>query len=349
MLTEVSIGELQSVVTGFSNSPRLSGQDAPQEQMHSPPPAYVSSPSASSLQYPASPVEVHSAPPQAFVNLQDVSPSPTVSPDQVCSSLPIGSPTGYGFPSNSPFATSNSSSYDYVEDGSAEVTSPALHRRPESTDRPPKKHRYASSEDEESRSAGSAADSGESEREDEADDADDDDYKPEDSKSNSRSGSRRRTSSRQAGARSFSPVELQKPRLAPPVPVPNLTKKSRGRRVPTTPVVIQQNGIEKVCGRASLVLQLVSDGGSRERQNIRGYKCKVPGCNKCFQRGEHLKRHVRSIHTNEKRTFSISLVSVGCSILNSAYLTTYSAQVPVEELRQGLQSPRQSSPAHARA
>ena len=36
-------------------------------------------------------------------------------------------------------------------------------------------------------------------------------------------------------------------------------------------------------------------------QNVRGYKCKVPGCNKCFQRGEHLKRHVRSIHTNEKR------------------------------------------------
>ena len=31
------------------------------------------------------------------------------------------------------------------------------------------------------------------------------------------------------------------------------------------------------------------------------YMCKVPGCGKCFARGEHLKRHVRSIHTNEKR------------------------------------------------
>ncbi|KIP02488.1 hypothetical protein PHLGIDRAFT_79048, partial [Phlebiopsis gigantea 11061_1 CR5-6] len=33
---------------------------------------------------------------------------------------------------------------------------------------------------------------------------------------------------------------------------------------------------------------------------VRSYKCKVPGCSKYFQRGEHLKRHVRSIHTNEK-------------------------------------------------
>lgn len=29
--------------------------------------------------------------------------------------------------------------------------------------------------------------------------------------------------------------------------------------------------------------------------------CEVNGCGKCFARGEHLKRHVRSIHTNEKR------------------------------------------------
>ncbi|KPV76450.1 uncharacterized protein RHOBADRAFT_894, partial [Rhodotorula graminis WP1] len=28
--------------------------------------------------------------------------------------------------------------------------------------------------------------------------------------------------------------------------------------------------------------------------------CKVPGCGKCFKRSEHLKRHVRSIHTNER-------------------------------------------------
>lgn len=30
------------------------------------------------------------------------------------------------------------------------------------------------------------------------------------------------------------------------------------------------------------------------------YTCKVPGCGKLFKRSEHLKRHIRSIHTNEK-------------------------------------------------
>lgn len=66
-----------------------------------------------------------------------------------------------------------------------------------------------------------------------------------------------------------------------PVPVPNLTKKSRGRRVPTNPGVV-----------------VTSDGMARR---ARSYTCKVAGCGKCFARGEHLKRHVRSIHTNEKR------------------------------------------------
>lgn len=68
-----------------------------------------------------------------------------------------------------------------------------------------------------------------------------------------------------------------------PVPVPNLTKKSRGRRVPTNPGTV------------------ISPDGAPRR--ARGYVCKVPGCGKCFARGEHLKRHIRSIHTNEKREF----------------------------------------------
>ncbi|KAH9983759.1 hypothetical protein BJV77DRAFT_1072619 [Russula vinacea] len=53
----------------------------------------------------------------------------------------------------------------------------------------------------------------------------------------------------------------------------------RGRRVPTAPVIIVQGGVQK---------------------NMRMYRCTVDGCYKCFARGEHLKRHVRSIHTNEK-------------------------------------------------
>ncbi|GAA5859971.1 hypothetical protein JCM8547_003039 [Rhodosporidiobolus lusitaniae] len=32
------------------------------------------------------------------------------------------------------------------------------------------------------------------------------------------------------------------------------------------------------------------------------FLCKVPRCAKVFKRSEHLKRHVRSIHTNEKQT-----------------------------------------------
>lgn len=65
-------------------------------------------------------------------------------------------------------------------------------------------------------------------------------------------------------------------RVVLPVPVPNLTKKSRGRRVP---------------------IKNALDNGSSER---RLYVCSVEGCGKCFLRGEHLKRHIRSIHTHDK-------------------------------------------------
>jgi hypothetical protein len=82
-----------------------------------------------------------------------------------------------------------------------------------------------------------------------------------------------------------------------PIPVPNLTKKSRGRRVPT------MSSLEDVRSAAS--------GAGRKRQSSGGktarmYMCEVNGCGKCFARGEHLKRHVRSIHTYEKREVFIS-------------------------------------------
>lgn len=64
-----------------------------------------------------------------------------------------------------------------------------------------------------------------------------------------------------------------------PVPVPNLTKKSRGRRVPTK-TIAEKDGTQK---------------------ETRLYVCDVEDCGKCFHRGEHLKRHIRSIHTHEKR------------------------------------------------
>ncbi|KAF9447539.1 hypothetical protein P691DRAFT_637775, partial [Macrolepiota fuliginosa MF-IS2] len=78
--------------------------------------------------------------------------------------------------------------------------------------------------------------------------------------------------------------------LPVPTPVPHLTKKSRGRRVPTV------SSLED--------LRSASSGAGRKRQTVgkgaRMYLCEVEGCGKCFARGEHLKRHVRSIHTYEK-------------------------------------------------
>ncbi|KAI0803261.1 hypothetical protein BC629DRAFT_1253931, partial [Irpex lacteus] len=60
-----------------------------------------------------------------------------------------------------------------------------------------------------------------------------------------------------------------------PVAIPNLTKKARGRPVPTKDTLLKPGS-----GRA--------------------YACPVQDCRKVFTRAEHLKRHTRSIHTNEK-------------------------------------------------
>jgi hypothetical protein len=82
---------------------------------------------------------------------------------------------------------------------------------------------------------------------------------------------------------SMVPIDRRGPRSRAvlPVPVPNLTKKSRGRRVP---------------------IKLATDGNSDKEMRL--YVCKVESCGKCFHRGEHLKRHIRSIHTHEKRECS---------------------------------------------
>ena len=76
---------------------------------------------------------------------------------------------------------------------------------------------------------------------------------------------------------------LPRSRATLPTPIPNLTKKSRGRRVPTQEF----------------------SRSPTDQKDTRLYICQVEGCGKCFHRGEHLKRHIRSIHTHEKRELNI--------------------------------------------
>ncbi|KAF8167312.1 hypothetical protein B0H34DRAFT_792052 [Crassisporium funariophilum] len=100
-----------------------------------------------------------------------------------------------------------------------------------------------------------------------------------------------------------------------PIPVPNLTKKSRGRRVPTMSSLEDLRSAASGAGRKRLSAAgtaerdkafgarvKVAGGGEKGKgeKGVRLYLCDVEGCGKCFARGEHLKRHVRSIHTYEK-------------------------------------------------
>lgn len=105
-----------------------------------------------------------------------------------------------------------------------------------------------------------------------------------------------------------------------PIPVPNLTKKSRGRRVPTmedfkddmdvSPAVPPNKGKKKGPGTGAANN---NNNGVGTAKSMRTYTCDVDGCGKLFARGEHLKRHIRSIHTYEKRESSSR-----CSVLSFA-------------------------------
>ncbi|KAJ6479306.1 hypothetical protein C8R47DRAFT_614272 [Mycena vitilis] len=131
-----------------------------------------------------------------------------------------------------------------------------------------------------------------------------------------------------------------------PIPVPNLIKKSRGRRVP---VVASLAGLaspsansasssapgstpgSSTNGGAGDANGTAAGGGGAPNANgagggIRGddekskrlHICKVEGCGKCFHRGEHLKRHIRSIHTHEKREFPLRAFCFVSAIRRSA-------------------------------
>ncbi|KAG8936197.1 zf-C2H2 Zinc finger, C2H2 type [Tulasnella sp. 418] len=106
----------------------------------------------------------------------------------------------------------------------------------------------------------------------------------------------------------------RKARSGVPVPVPFLTKPSRGRRVPTA-AMADANTLSTLSAAAGAINgdddRKVAKVGIKKTGNAaevaakigasaRAYVCQVEGCGKAFRRGEHLKRHVRSLHTHEK-------------------------------------------------
>jgi hypothetical protein len=112
-----------------------------------------------------------------------------------------------------------------------------------------------------------------------------------------------------------------------PVPVPHLTKKSRGRKVPYVDVRAARGSTSAggedgdSDGAREGEKGMSSRGGRGGRGNASGsggrtFVCEVPGCGKCFVRGEHLKRHVRSIHTHDKRESLFLPLTVSLTLFN---------------------------------
>jgi hypothetical protein len=118
-----------------------------------------------------------------------------------------------------------------------------------------------------------------------------------------------------------------------PIPVPNLHKKSRGRKVPRVVngtvtnkkssakmVIKKQEDVEDDDDESEGEERSTSSTRSRRKSSTttattttemsktrslsgekRTFVCDISSCGKCFVRSEHLKRHIRSIHTHEKR------------------------------------------------
>jgi len=147
-----------------------------------------------------------------------------------------------------------------------------------------------------------------------------------------------------------------------PVPVPNLNKNCRGRKVPfvaenfaTLPNAGGDDGVapirtlnmdsgervkkEEDCylpraKRTPRKANSVPTNAPDENTTTRSYVCTLSGCGKCFVRGEHLKRHVRSIHTHDKRKylfFSVTCVFCKCNV--HGLRMSVSSCVPVWRVR----------------
>ncbi|KAG6331803.1 hypothetical protein ID866_7288, partial [Astraeus odoratus] len=86
---------------------------------------------------------------------------------------------------------------------------------------------------------------------------------------------------------SLGPMRPQKHKRAPsnmPVPLPHVMNKARGRKV-----AVSLDG-QPIYGRSA----------DKAKNGVRSFLCTAEGCNAIFVRNEHLKRHIRSIHTQEQ-------------------------------------------------
>lgn len=212
------------------------------------------------LQYPTS---SPGGSPTGFVSMAQISPSPTISPEALLAKLPDpGSPGSACDPMRTIHSSSGgsgrnspTSAVGYDGDVVIDAAASARRRRGQQGEEPSAKRlRRMSTTSSSDESQATNGQSGESEKEEDdpefedggEDDDDDDDYVV-----SSRPRVRRRVTRSQDGGLSssatFSPTLTGSRRLSAPVPIPNLTKKSRGRRVPTEPVIVNQNGITKVC------------------------------------------------------------------------------------------------------
>lgn len=79
------------------------------------------------------------------------------------------------------------------------------------------------------------------------------------------------------------------------------TKRSRGRRPVVSPALDIDPNLASTT--ASTLQQVSFTGLTKTGKPKKIFVCRVPGCENCFRRSEHLKRHIRSIHTHDKREF----------------------------------------------
>lgn len=76
------------------------------------------------------------------------------------------------------------------------------------------------------------------------------------------------------------------------------TRSSGRSGVPGQPVPVA--ALAPVPIQEGLSGKTAAEVAAKIQASARAYICKVEGCGKAFRRGEHLKRHVRSLHTHEK-------------------------------------------------